>query len=134
VLEWIAEETPDVPEHVFRTGRGRMAGFALQMMRAGDVSGGLRLLAALGRGQPRETAVTLGLILRWVAQGAIGRHPGDPAIGTPFREADPTTVPWQGHMLIRVRDLDRLNAADRRRLACSPASAVADHVASRHTL
>ncbi len=132
VLEWIAQETTDVPDHVFRMGRGRMAGFALQMIRAGDVSGGLGLLAALGRGQPRETAITLGLILQWLARGAIGRHPSDPEIGTPFDKADPTTVPWQGHMLIRDRDLDRLNAADRRRLPCSPAAAFADHVALRH--
>ncbi len=53
VLEWIAEETPDVPDHVFRMGRGRMAGFALQMIRAGDVSGGL---ASACRARSRSTA------------------------------------------------------------------------------
>ncbi len=116
VLDWIAQEVPDVPERVFRLGRGRMAGFALQMIRAGDVVGGLRLLGRLGRGQPRETAVTLALILRWIAEGLTGRGRRDPAIGEPFHGADPTTVPWQGHMLIRDADLERLMADDRDRL------------------
>jgi len=119
VLEWIAGEVPDVPDRVLRLGRGRMAGFALQMIRAGDLVGGLRLLAQLGRGQPRETSTTLMLILRWVAASSAGRHAADPAVGTFFRGADPTTVPWQGHMLIRRDDLRSLIAADEDRLAAS---------------
>jgi len=129
VLEWIADEVPDVPDSVFRLGRGRMAGFALQMIREGDLSGGLRLLARLGRGQPRETATTLALILRWVAASSTGRHVTDPALGALFQGTDPTTVPWQGHMLIRPDDLDGLIAADRHRLAASHKSDVADPVA-----
>jgi glycosyltransferase involved in cell wall biosynthesis len=132
-LEWIAREVPEVPDFVFRLGRGRMSGFALQMIRAGDVSGGLRLLFQLFRGQPRETAVTLGLILKWLADDSAGRHVRDTAVGKAFVEADPGTVPWHGHMLIRGSDLGRLIDADRERLGGSSMGAQPDHATARNT-
>jgi hypothetical protein len=112
-LALIAEEAPYIPAWVFRQGRARMVGFAFQIALAGDVRGGAALMARLAAGQPREVAAMLLRIAGWVAREAAGLRPADPELGRPFAEADPTTAPWEGHMLLSDRlrrRLDRLDA------------------------
>lgn len=112
VLELISEAAPDIPRWVFRHGRARMVGFALQMMRAGDLRGGAAFLAHLAAGQPREVATMLFRIGGWVLHEAAGRRPVDPEVGMCFEEADPTTVPWEGHMLLSHTLRRRLDNCD----------------------
>lgn len=112
VLDLISEAAPDIPPWVFRQGRARMIGFALQIARAGDVRGGAALLAHLVAGQPREVAAMLVRISSWVLHEAAGRRPVDPELGVRFQEADPTTVPWEGHMLLSQELRLRLDECD----------------------
>ena len=114
VLDLIAEAAPEIPSWVFRQGRARMIGFAFQIARAGDARGGAALLAHLAAGQPREVAAMLLRIIGWVASEAIARRPSDPAQGASFAEADPATVPWEGHMLLSERLCRRLDSLDAR--------------------
>lgn len=113
-LALVAEEARYIPAWVFRQGRARMAGFSFQIALSGDIRGGAALLARLAAGQPREVAAMLLRIVGWVLREAIGLRPVDPAVGRPFAECDPTSVPWEGHMLLSDRlhrHLDRLDAA-----------------------
>jgi hypothetical protein len=57
--------------------------------------------------------------LPWVARQALGSRPTDPAIGNAFAEADPATVPFEGHMLVSRHTLRRLADADAARLSAS---------------
>jgi hypothetical protein len=91
-----------------------MVGFAFQIARAGDARGGAALLAHLAAGQPREVAAMLPRIIGWVASEASARRPSDPAQGAPFAEADPATVPWEGHMLLSRQLCRRLDSLDAR--------------------
>jgi hypothetical protein len=122
VLALIAEEARDVPAWVFRQARARMAGFSFQIALSGNIREGAASLARLAAGQPREVAAMLLRIAGWVLREAAGRRPADAAVGRPFVEADPASVPWEGHMLLS----DRL----RRRLDCLDAAANAGRATS----
>jgi UDP-glucose 4-epimerase len=115
VLELVAAEAPEVPPWVFRLGRARTSGFALQMMAAGSPAAGTTFLAGLAR---RDASLTLRMLTRaagWVGASAMGRRPSDPGLGRPFVLADPRTVPFEGPMLLSPAELRRLEAADRER-------------------
>ncbi len=111
-LALIAEAAPDIPDWVFRQARARMVGFAFQTVLAGDACGGAALLARLAAGQPREVAAMVLRIIGWVLRDAAGLRPDDPEVGRLFLEADPATVPWEGHMLLPKRLRARLDRVD----------------------
>ena len=114
VLDLIAGAAPDIPPWVFRQGRARMVGFALQIARAGDPLGGAAFLAHLAAGQPADVAAMCLRISGWVLSDAILGRPADPALGRPFDAADPASVPWEGHMLLSKRLRRRLDGLDAR--------------------
>lgn len=114
VLNLIADAAPTIPPWVFRQARARMVGFALQIARGGDVRGGAAFLAHLASGQPREVAAMLVRISGWVLYEAARCRPVDPEIAVPFQEADPLTVPWEGHMLFSEKLRLRLDNCDAR--------------------
>jgi hypothetical protein len=112
VLDLISESAPDIPPWVFRQGRARMVGFALQIARAGDLRGGAAFLSHLAAGQPREVGAMLFRISGWLLHEAAGRRPVDPELGVRFEQADPITVPWEGHMLLSPKLRLRLDNSD----------------------
>lgn len=115
-LELIEGEAGDVPPWVFRLGRARTVGFALQMAAAGNPGAALTHLGRLLRQQPRQTAGALARAGAWVAGDGLGLRPKDSAVGQLFRDADPGTVPVEGHMLLSPTDRRRLEDADAARM------------------
>jgi hypothetical protein len=112
VLDLISEAVPEIPPWVLRQGRARMVGFALQIARAGDLRGGAAFLSHLAAGQPREVGAMLFRISGWLLHEAAGRRPVDPELGVRFEQADPMTVPWEGHMLLSHKLRLRLDNCD----------------------
>lgn len=108
----IAEEEPSIPVWVLRLGRARTVGFDLQMIAKGSVGDGLRLLANRLREDIVETLRMLGQSTWWFVYDAAGLRQPDPALGDHFRDADPTTAPWEGHMLLTDRQRRRLDRID----------------------
>lgn len=115
-LALVEEEARDVPRWVFELGRARTVGFALQMAAAGDAGAALSHLGRLMRGSQGETVRMLGRAAAWVVCDTLGARPKDPAIGLLFPDADPTTVPVEGHMLLSAADRRRLDLADSHRM------------------
>ena len=110
----------DVPGWVWRMGQGRMAGFALQMLATGRPVEAFRYLSALAARAPRETIATLARSLPFLIRDRLGLRPPDPELGRRFLEADPATLPIEGHMLLSRKAEDRLRAADRKRAEGQP--------------
>lgn len=125
-LRKVEAEFPDVPGWVLRLGRGRMAGFALQMLAAGMPGKALEFLMALLRAAPAETLQTLARSLPFVVADRLGWRPQDPELGRPFLEADPAGAPIEGHMLlpkgaeVRLRHADRARAEEKAKPPTKP--------------
>jgi hypothetical protein len=116
-LQWVQQEAPDVPDWVFAEARARTIGFGLQMMAAGDAGAGLEFVAGRLAQDPLPTSAMLARALPWVARQALGGRIADPAMGQAFADADPATVPFEGHMLVPRRTLSRLAQADAARMS-----------------
>jgi GT2 family glycosyltransferase len=116
-LELAAEQNPAVPAWVFALGRARTVGFGLQMLAAGSIVDGLGFIGARLAQDPADTLRTLAIAARWVGRATLGWRPRDPEVGRRFEEADPATAPWEGHMLLRSCDQQRLERADAERVA-----------------
>lgn len=110
-LDLIEESGVGVPAWVFRLGRARTAGYCLHLLRDGRPGAALRVLGTLLARQPAYTLLVLALIVHW--QYRKWRDPGlnaDPETGRLFKDADPQTAPWFGHMVLTPwhrRDLER---------------------------
>lgn len=118
-LAKLRAEHPELPEWVWRMGHGRMAGFALQMAAAGSPLEAARFLKLLLDRAPLETVATLARSLPFLLRDWLRLRPQDPDLGRPFLEADPTTLPIEGHMLLSRRAEARLRAADLKRAAAT---------------
>jgi GT2 family glycosyltransferase len=119
-LEKLRTEHPGLPEWVWRLGHGRMAGFALQMAAAGSPLEAARFLKLLLERAPLETVATLARSLPFLLRDWLRLRPRDPELGRLFLEADPTTLPIEGHMLLSRRAEARLRDADLKRAAEMP--------------
>jgi hypothetical protein len=90
-----------------------VVGYAGYCFAQRDIAAALSLISRLARQQTRETLVmylrVTSLALRRVMSSA---GDPDPAVGTPFAKADPSTAPWRGHMLLSESERARLEAAD----------------------
>lgn len=128
VLDLVADAAPDIPPWVFRQGRARLVGFAIQIALAGDLRTAAAVFARLAAGQPLEVTAMLVQIGGWVLREASGHRPVDHALGVAFEAADPVAVPWEGHMLLSGRLRRRLDECDAAIAArCSaPASRLTD--------
>jgi len=114
VLDMIEESSPGIPSWVHRLGRARTIGYALHILREGDLRGALKAGSIAAKGQPLYAALTLALIGTWQIRKAVGLGPPvDPALGQHFLDADPRSVPWAGHMLLTDWHQRRLDAVDR---------------------
>ncbi|MCB1333247.1 MAG: glycosyltransferase family 2 protein [Roseivivax sp.] len=120
-LDLIAALEPRIPDWVMKLGRARTAGYALHMLRDGDILGALRLLAELSLRQPGYTALTLLLTLKWQLHDVkVARDLADPDVGKLFAHADPLSAPWHGHMILSRRHDKALDQADRQLAAGIP--------------
>lgn len=131
VLELTAEQAPDIPDWVFALARARTVGFGLQMLAEGQIREGLTFIGTRLAADPVATLMTLASIARWVGREELGFRPPDPERGRRFEDADPASVPWEGHMLLGRRArarLDRLDAERAARRRPAPASAAVDDV------
>ncbi|HKK30761.1 MAG TPA: glycosyltransferase family A protein [Alphaproteobacteria bacterium] len=116
-LELIEHSTADIPAWVFRLGRARTAGYCLHLLRDGRPAESLKTFISLFRRQPGYTLLVLALIAGWETRKAVFSGLGaDPALGTPFSEADPASVPWLGHMVLTSWHRKLLDEADARRI------------------
>lgn len=100
-INLVAELAPDVPPWVIKLGRARTVGYAFHMLREHDTASALRLIGALARQQPLYTALLVALIVHWRVRETVFPDRGlDPDVGKSFADADPSSAPWRGPMIL----------------------------------